>query len=495
MEYATMQNYTLTNFDVKNAARHRSDRRNPKWFKYQALMDRIVAHKHASELGTVAEEWTSNHWVFWMDGDVLITNATVRLETFVRKWAEASTMILVSRDPYAASTGSVRTPLNVGVLGVRSSSWTHSLLDRVVKHGPTLTRKVIGNRWTPGLVDQPSFTYVLEEMGELCDISTSKPSLHLHVTVLPLRQLQSICRWGYKDKKDVLWKPGDFAAHVTGMSNSPNDREKVMKLLLDYSHGSSTGGLEAETTCEFGFHKPPPAQPSSMKGFVQSASNLLARVNDNAHTPAWKELERLATSLFHENPGQMSYEQYMEIVHDLYRKRPCNMLVWGAGNDIWLWAAANAHGNITVLESDKEWLQKFIGRIGQHVVFVAVSFKQQLFESPRLIKQPSSEALLVSLPQEVSTKPWDTILIDGPAGNSPNSPGRMESIYTTGTLVTNSSPSSPRNVTVFVHDASREVEQSWADAVLGKQYTETFGKRKLDSATSLRKYILAAASK
>lgn len=108
-----------------------------------------------------------------MDGDILITNPSIRLEAFVDEWAEDSTMMLVSRDPFSEHPGSSRTPINVGVLGVRFSSWAEQFLDRVVKTGPKLTKKQIGNRWTPGLIDQPAFTYLLEQAGELCDVASS----------------------------------------------------------------------------------------------------------------------------------------------------------------------------------------------------------------------------------------------------------------------------------------------------------------------------------
>lgn len=487
-EYAKKQNYTWTYFKSKKEVYHRPPVANQKWLKYHVLLDRFRARRLTQTGLSSSSHWTSNHWIFWMDGDILITNPSIRLEAFVDEWAEDSTMMLVSRDPFSENPGSSRTPINVGVLGVRFSSWAEQFLDRVVKTGPKLTKKQIGNRWTPGLIDQPAFTYLLEQAGELCDVASSKPSLHLHVAVLPVRHLQSICRWGYNDRKEVLWKRGDFAAHVTGMSRAPNDRERAMKLLVDFNHGSPADGLEAENVCEFGPRKPPPAQPSTGNRFDQEAMNLLTRAKKDAVLPSWMELEHIVDGLFKANPGQMSREQYIEIARELLKMRPCKMLVWGAGNDIWLWAAANILGQISVLESNRQWLDTFAGKAGETVHLMSVSFKQKVARSAGLLKHPMKADLLVDVPSNVSETAWDIILVDGPAGNSLDSPGRMESLYTSRVLIANVVQRWQKNVTLYIHDASRDVEKNWANALFGSAYTETYGKREIATATSLRKY-------
>lgn len=493
-EYATRQNYTWTYFKSKEEIHHRPVERNQKWLKYHVLLDRFRA-KRLTQTGLISSSsWTSNHWIFWMDGDILITNSSIKLEEFVDGWVEDSTMMLVSRDPFSENSGSTRTPINVGVLGVRFSSWAEHFLDRLVKMGPKLTKKQIGNRWSPGLIDQPAFTFLLEQTGELCDVASSKPSLHLHVAVLPLRRLQSICRWGYNDKKEVLWKRGDFAAHVTGMSRAPTDRERVMKLLVEFSHGSTADGLEAENACESGLRKSSPGQPTSSNRFDQEAMNLITRAKKDAVIPSWMELKRIVDGLFKANPGQMSHEQYTEITRELLKMRPCNMLVWGAGNDIWLWAAANIQGQIAVLESDRQWLKTFAGKVRESVHFVSVSFKQKVAMSAGLLEHPMKVDLLVDVPSNLSETAWDIVLVDGPAGNSLDSPGRMESLYTSSVLIANVVKRWQKNVTLYIHDASRDVERKWADALFGTAYTETYGKRKIATATSLRKYKVGTSN-
>lgn len=181
----------------------------------------------------------------------------------------------------------------------------------------------------------------------------------------------------------------------------------------------------------------------------------------------------------------MSHEQYTEITRELLKMRPCNMLIWGAGNDIWLWAAANIQGQIAALESDRQWLKTSAGKVRESVHFVSVSFKQKVAKSAGLLEHPMKVDLLVDVPSNLSETAWDIVLVDGPAGNSLDSPGRMESLYTSSVLIANVVRRWRKNVTLYIHDASRDVERNWADAVFGTAYTETYGNRKIATATSL----------
>lgn len=75
------------------------------------------------------------------------------------------------------------------------------------------------------------------------------------------------------------------------------------------------------------------------------------------------------------------------------------------------------------------------------------------------------EQLAIELPLEVSGLAWDVILLDGPRGHkyAEEIPGRMSRIYTTSTLV-------GQEGFVFVHDAQRTVEKTYAQRFLGKEH-------------------------
>jgi hypothetical protein len=45
----------------------------------------------------------------------------------------------------------------------------------------------------------------------------------------------------------------------------------------------------------------------------------------------------------------MSFEQYAYITQILFQATPCNVLVWGMGQDSGLWATINRWGNVYAL--------------------------------------------------------------------------------------------------------------------------------------------------
>lgn len=74
---------------------------------------------------------------------------------------------------------------------------------------------------------------------------------------------------------------------------------------------------------------------------------------------------------------------------------------------------------------------------------------------PKLLLQKSKCKLaLMNLPAEVYEKKWDIIVVDGPKGDSPESPGRMGSIYTASVLARAGNVSD-----VVVHDVDRMIEK------------------------------------
>jgi glucuronoxylan 4-O-methyltransferase len=87
----------------------------------------------------------------------------------------------------------------------------------------------------------------------------------------------------------------------------------------------------------------------------------------------------------------------------------------------------------------------------------------------------------MELPDEVGSREWDIILVDGPRGWRDDQPGRMKSIFAASRLI-------GRPGDVFVHDCERAVENVYSNKFLGHENL----KRQLDGSSGLlRHYRLA----
>ncbi len=152
-------------------------------------------------------------------------------------------------------------------------------------------------------------------------------------------------------------------------------------------------------------------------------------------------------------------EQIALIAETIAREAPCHLLVFGLGNDSLLWETLNEDGRTVFLESDETWFDRIRSREGCAGMEVhLVEYGTRRSEWCALLDSPSK--LQMDLPQEVSGEDWDIVLVDGPAGHTDASPGRMKSIYAASRLVSESG-------CAFVHDCEREVESAYCKAFLG----------------------------
>lgn len=72
------------------------------------------------------------------------------------------------------------------------------------------------------------------------------------------------------------------------------------------------------------------------------------------------------------------------------------------------------------------------------------------------------------LPNLVYDIDWDVILVDGPRGDWPESPGRMSAIFTAGVLARSKKVGSPKTH-VLLHDYYRNVEKVCGDEFLCRE--------------------------
>lgn len=76
--------------------------------------------------------------------------------------------------------------------------------------------------------------------------------------------------------------------------------------------------------------------------------------------------------------------------------------------------------------------------------------------------------VLGELPDEVYSKHWDVIMIDGPKGYYPEAPGRMAAIFTAAVMA--KSRTKPGATHIVLHDVNRRVERVYAERFLCKKY-------------------------
>lgn len=175
---------------------------------------------------------------------------------------------------------------------------------------------------------------------------------------------------------------------------------------------------------------------------------------------------------------------YSEIkpISDVLRKcsSPCNFLVFGLTHETLLWKALNHNGRTVFIEENR-YYAAYYEELHPEVDVFDVQYTTKMKESKDLIASTKEQIknecrpvqnLLFSecklgindLPNHVYEVEWDVILIDGPRGDGPDGPGRMQPIFTAGVLAR--SKRSNVKTHIFVHDYYRHVEKVAGDEFL-----------------------------
>jgi hypothetical protein len=173
-----------------------------------------------------------------------------------------------------------------------------------------------------------------------------------------------------------------------------------------------------------------------------------------------------------QNKGLMSEIQYIEIAKLLTELSPCNFLVFGLGEDSYLWQDINSEGTNVFLEDDTDWIDKFKEST---LDIRKVTYTTQIKDVNDI--QFNTDLLTLNLDDDLRKTNWDLILVDAPLGHgppNPNSPwkntpgrpfkgpGRMSSIFEASRLIGNSGY-------IIVDDLSRHVEAIYASQFIGQE--------------------------
>ena len=152
----------------------------------------------------------------------------------------------------------------------------------------------------------------------------------------------------------------------------------------------------------------------------------------------------------------LSPVELYQVALSIVLRRPCNFLVFGAGNDSGIWQRLNKDGTTIFIEDANEWATKARQK-NPGINVIEVDYGTSLSQWMYYFNNRS--LLDLKLPAYVMERSWDVILVDGPFGGH-NGPGRMKSIYASHKL---------RNpqTDVFVDDCDRKVEKFYASSLLG----------------------------
>ncbi|XP_020253469.1 glucuronoxylan 4-O-methyltransferase 2 [Asparagus officinalis] len=169
----------------------------------------------------------------------------------------------------------------------------------------------------------------------------------------------------------------------------------------------------------------------------------------------------------------LTTKEYQFISNLISRKAPCNLLFFGFKPQVLGLALLNTKGVTAILEDDEEKLKRITEQtIG--VRFFKVKYHEKAKEAYELLKHAREHfgckleaiklleergcRLQIEMPKEVYDKKWDVVVVDGPRGDNPETPGRMEAIYEAGVIARLGN-----STDVFVHDVQRTIEKwySW----------------------------------
>jgi len=132
--------------------------------------------------------------------------------------------------------------------------------------------------------------------------------------------------------------------------------------------------------------------------------------------------------------------------------------VFGVGHDSSTWELVNPGGRTVFLEDVSSWIDISAAESPDREVFM-ITYETTLAES--LHYEEPSDIPLPVVPDGLASTRWDVVVLDGPYGWGPETPGRSASIALARRLV------APGGI-VIVDDYNRPVERHSCDIVFGR---------------------------
>jgi hypothetical protein len=184
--------------------------------------------------------------------------------------------------------------------------------------------------------------------------------------------------------------------------------------------------------------------------FEQASKDAEARAQSHARA----EIAALGAADISLTPDEL-----LPIVRAVLAVSGCRLLVFGCGNDSLLWEKVNEGGTTAFLDDDVDRLSDARSKLTRGIA-AGVQYRTRVADWRAQLD--AGDALLLDLPDAIGAKPWDVILVNGPAGQRDDLPGRAQSIVTARRLVA-------AGGTIFVHDCERLLEREFCARYLGEE--------------------------
>lgn len=152
------------------------------------------------------------------------------------------------------------------------------------------------------------------------------------------------------------------------------------------------------------------------------------------------------------------------------QRAPCNLLIFGLEPQYLTLQLLNAGGTTTILEDNLSKIRamqlnntkvyKVEYDVPTNQAYALLKHARTSLDCvPNLRQLSTCQLALKSMPSEAYHSKWDIVVVDGPAGDSPDAPGRMAAIYMASLIAR----ASGNSTDVVVHDVDRTVEKwfSW----------------------------------
>ncbi|HLH96248.1 MAG TPA: glycosyltransferase [Xanthobacteraceae bacterium] len=162
---------------------------------------------------------------------------------------------------------------------------------------------------------------------------------------------------------------------------------------------------------------------------------------------------------FEQTGIQLNPAELLPVVRTVLAVSGCRLLVFGCGNDSQFWETVNAGGTTAIVEDDSACQETTRPKLTSSII-ARVQYRTRVGDWPAYLD--AGDALLLDLPDDIKKLSWDVILVDGPAGDRDDLPGRAQSIVTARRLV---APGGK----IFVHDCDRPLEREFCARYLGEQ--------------------------